>query len=393
MTIVFIMFAAVMVATALACVALPILRAGRNMSAVRQRRALDDALAAGAIDQDEYADKLTGIGTGDVTTQRSRSAFAALLGVVLLLPIAAIGLYLLLGEPRAIDHVTVTAAPAGEHGPSLEQAIAGLIEKLAQTPDDLQGWLLLGRAYKTTQRFAEAREALKRAIDLAPENPDAMIEYAEAIALTSESRRIEGDARNLIEKAVAVDPTHQRGLWLLGVAEYQDGDYSAAITRWEQLKALLPADSGVANSVQTQIEEAQTKAGNATTTEMAPPATSVTTDMPRLLVEIALDPKLAEHVTPDDTLFVFARAANGPPMPLAIQRLNAAALPAKIVLTDDMGMMPNFKLSQFSRIVVGARVSKSGNAIAESGDVQTLSPPIDVHQREPIVLTLDEVIP
>ena len=155
MTLLFVVLASALTAAALACVALPILRSG----------------------SDEYAAKLNQIDPAEnAPAQRSRIACTALLAVALLLPAGAIGLYLTLGEPRAFDPAAVATTPADEHGPDMEQAIAGLVAKLAQTPEDLQGWLLLGRAYKTTQHFSEAREALKHAIDLAPDDPDAMVD-------------------------------------------------------------------------------------------------------------------------------------------------------------------------------------------------------------------------
>jgi cytochrome c-type biogenesis protein CcmH len=106
-----------------------------------------------------------------------------------------------------------------------------------------------------------------------------------------------------------------------------------------------------------------------------------------------LDPKLAGKLAPGDVLFVYAKAASGPPMPLAIQRMDAGKLPVAVTLTDGMGMLPSMKLSQFPQVVVGARVSKSGNAMPQSGDLQVLSPPIAVTTTTPIRLTIDSVVP
>jgi cytochrome c-type biogenesis protein CcmH len=110
-------------------------------------------------------------------------------------------------------------------------------------------------------------------------------------------------------------------------------------------------------------------------------------------VEVALDPKLAGKLAPGDVLFIYAKAASGPPMPLAIQRMDATKLPVTVTLTDGMGMLPSMKLSQFPQVVIGARVSKSGNAMPQSGDLQVLSKPMAVTTTDPIKLTIDQVVP
>jgi cytochrome c-type biogenesis protein CcmH len=123
------------------------------------------------------------------------------------------------------------------------------------------------------------------------------------------------------------------------------------------------------------------------------PAAQAVTTAPRLTVQVALDPKLKDQLDPNATLFVFARAASGPPMPLAIQRLKAGQLPITVTLDDSMSMMPAMTLSKFPQVVVGARVSKSGNAMAQSGDLQVLSASIDVRRAEPVALSIDQVVP
>jgi cytochrome c-type biogenesis protein CcmH len=131
----------------------------------------------------------------------------------------------------------------------------------------------------------------------------------------------------------------------------------------------------------------------ATTNEAATAPASATENGAQLHVEVALDPKLANKLTPGDVLFVYAKAASGPPMPLAIQRMDATKLPVSVTLTDGMGMLPSMKLSQFPQVVVGARVSKSGNALPQSGDLQVLSKPLAVTTTDPIKLTIDQVVP
>ena len=167
---------------------------------------------------------------------------------------------------------------------------------------------------------------------------------------------------------------------------------------------LLPPDSDVATSIREQIAQAQALrdgkpmpapavAGSSPTAPKAADDKQENTSGPHISVKVALDPKLKDKVAPGDTLFVFAKAASGPPMPLAIAKLTAAQLPASVVLTDAMSMMPQMKLSTFPQIIIGARISKSGQAIAQSGDLQTLSAPLPKTRGEPVELTIDQVVP
>ncbi|HJU38277.1 MAG TPA: tetratricopeptide repeat protein, partial [Tahibacter sp.] len=337
---------------------------------------------------------------------RTPAAFGAIVAIVLLLPAAAIGLYVALGNPAAMDPAAAAPAANGDHGPDMDQAVAGLAAKLKQNPDDAEGWLLLGRAYKSMQRFDDARDAVKEAYQRMPDNPDVQVDYAEALALASADRKLDGEPRELLQKAVKSNPQHQRGLWLLGVADRQAERYADAVAHWETLLAQMPAGSDAANSVQAQIDEARSAgklpAGQATAGQAAsgqataaakPEAAAPAADGDiRLTVTVALDAKLRTQAPADATVFVFARAASGPPMPLAVQRVKVSDLPTTVTLTEGMGMLPNLKLSQFPQVVIGARVSQSGNAIAQPGDLQTLSAAVDVKRREPVEVTIDKVV-
>jgi cytochrome c-type biogenesis protein CcmH len=417
---------ALMVAVALALLLGPLLRGSRRANPgtnpAARLRALDAALEAGVIDAGEYARKRELLRsepvapTPDAARPRSRHALGAAIAVALLLPAGTLLLYRLIGSPEALHPVAATAADGAppDHGPGMEQAITQLAAKLKQQPDDIDGWSLLGRAYQATQRFAEARDAFGHALDLAPNDPDLMVEYAQAMALATPDHRLAGKPRELIDKALGIAPANQRGLWLSGIGDYQEGRYKTAITTWNRLLPQLPKGSDLAASVAAQIADAQAlAAGKPLPSQAAPAATSAAPALAatapsaqadgsdqsaaagaaHLAVEVVLDPKLANRVAPGDTLFVYAKAASGPPMPLAIQRMSAGKLPVTVTLDDSMGMLPSMKLSMFPQIVIGARISKSGKALAQSGDLQTLSTPVDVHRTEPVHLTIDTIVP
>lgn len=411
---IFMVCAAAMIAVALAFVLVPLLRHRRAATdgslVARQRRALDEALAAGVIDADEHARKrATLASTPGANVAPSRTAFAALLLVALLLPASALILYRLVGAPQALDPANLVAA-GGEHGPDMAQAIAALAARLKEQPDDVEGWALLARAYQATGRAEESLDAYRRAHALAKDNAALTVEYAQALAVAAPDHRIDGEARALLDGVLKADPTNQRALWLVGISDFQDGKFDAAIARWNALLPLL-GPGEVADSVREQIALAEARRDGkeppaslpptATGDNAAAPSTApagavngaASAAAPKLTVQVALDPKLADHLDPAATLFVFARAASGPPMPLAIQRLKASQLPLTVTLDEGNGMLPNLKLSMFPQVVIGARVSKSGNAMPQSGDLQVLSAPTDVHRTEPVALVIDEVVP
>jgi cytochrome c-type biogenesis protein CcmH len=416
---VFLILAALMLAAALAFVLTPLLRGARgvdpSVQATRKLKALDNALSEGVLSQSEYeakrgamANELLGQLSTPASTQPSRSVRLITLIVAIALPAGALLVYRLVGNPRALDPSALVqkVEPDAEHGMDIEKAIGSLAEKLKANPEDADGWALLGRAYKETERFAEARDALKRAHSLAPDNPDITVEYAEALALSSDAHRLDGESRQLIENALKADPKNQRGLWLLGISNYQQGKFDAAIANWNQLLTLLPPDSDAAASVQKQITQAQQQASEPASTPApvvaakptrataaAPAAATPAGSGPRLTVQVDLDPKLKAQVPAGAILFIYAKAVSGPPMPLAIQRLRADQLPITVTLDDSMGMLPSMKLSMFPQVIIGARISKSGNAQAQSGDLQVLSAATDVTSTKPIVLKIDQVVP
>ena len=399
----FSILAALMLAAALAFVLPPLLRAPADPDA-RARDALRAAHAAGVIDDRELQRKLANL--PNRRPAKPSRALPALL--FLLLPAAAIGLYYQLGEPRGLDPQAIAARPTdGSSGadsanaPSMDQAVANLAERLRQQPDDLDGWLLLGRAYKAMERFGAAREALAQAMRLAPDEPDVMVEYAETLALDTPNRRIEGKSRELLERVLAANPQHQRALWLRGIAKLQAGQPREAVADWEYLRSLLGADSNAIASLQQQIDDARRAAGmpvESPATAAAPaaptaPSAATATAGPQLTVQVDIAPEFRDKIGAGDVLFVFARAVEGPRMPLAIRRLPASALPTTVTLDDSTSMLPELKLSSLPEVVVGARVSKTGQAVPQPGDLQVVSAPIATSRREPLRLTIDHVVP
>lgn len=317
-------------------------------------------------------------------TPRSR---ALTLFLAVALPLAAVLIYREVGEPRALDPKALVAAESDmTAAPDLATAIVGLEQRLAGQPDDAEGLRLLARGYQQLQRFGDARDALAKVRALMPDDLDVQVEYAEALALASASRRFEGESDALLADVLGKNPDHQRALWLSGIAAVQRDDKPAALSHWQRLLPLLPADSSVYAAVAEQIR------GLGGDVPVSAPVEAASASALRVSVRVA--DALKDRVAATDSVYVFARAADGPKMPLAIQRFAASELPKDIVLDDSMGMMPTLKLSQVPRLVVGARISKSGDATPRSGDFETLSPAFDRNTRtDPIELVIADVVP
>ncbi|MDR3446040.1 tetratricopeptide repeat protein [Dyella sp.] len=314
---------------------------------------------------------------------RPRGVFALAMIVAFCLPIAAIGLYLAVGTPVALNGV-----PKADAGMNIDQAVDELKTHLAQKPDDQQGWMLLGQTYSVMHKAADARDAYDHVLRLDADNGVAMVGWAEADSLLREDHRIEGRAQELLERAVKIDPQSQRGLWLLGISQFQHDQYTEAAATWRQLQPQLDPSSNVAKAVQEQIAVAESRANGGKATPETPATETV---QPSLQVKVTLSPSLKDKLAPGDTLFVYARADQGPPMPLAVAKMDAAALPATVTLNDGMGMTPQLKLSSASRVFVGARISKSGQAIAQPGDLEGDAGVINVNTHTPISISIDKV--
>ena len=346
----FLIAAAAMVAVALAVLLLPLVRQGRKSG-------------------------------------RSRSVFAVALLIALVLPLGTGALYLLVGTPAALNGVTAEAAAPI----SMQQALTELRTHLQQQPDDLQGWMLLAQTSSMLRQPADARDAFDHALKLAPNNAEAMIGWAENDSMTRSDHRIEGRALELLKRAVQLHPDSQRGLWLLGISNFQRGEYREAAATWRLLQPQLEPGSNVAKAVAEQIAVADARAGGAPAGASSSSAAATAPQGAALQVQVALAPALKNKLAPGDALFVYARAENGPPMPLAVAKLDPAQLPTTVTLTDAMAMTPAFKLSSVERVFVGARISHSGQPVAQPGDLEGDAGVVAADRKTPVKISIDKV--
>ena len=279
------------------------------------------------------------------------------------------------------------AASRAEAMAKIETMVNRLVDRLKANPNDADGWQMLARTYAALGKQQQAVDAFKQAEQLRPTDPTLLSDYAVAVALNN-NKDLEGEPRALIERALKANPKHPKALALAGTAAFGRKDYKLAVDYWEQLAKVEPPDSPMAQQIRDSIAEARQMAGMpAAPGSTVPSATAAgeastpsANNMATAQVSgtVSLSDKLKGRVSPDDTVFVFARAAEGPRMPLAIIRKQVKDLPFEFKLDDSMAMSPAARLSGVSKIIVGARVSKSGNAMPQSGDLQGLTPSIAV---------------
>ncbi|MBI3523120.1 MAG: c-type cytochrome biogenesis protein CcmI [Betaproteobacteria bacterium] len=299
-----------------------------------------------------------------------RPARSTALALVLLLPLSAGLLYAWLGNPAAMRPVVaqrqVTAA-------QIDEMVNKLAARLEKNPQDTQGWAMLGRSYKALGRYDEAEKAFARAGDAVNNDPALLTEYADLLAARTNS--LEGKPMQLVQRALQLDPTNIMALALAGTAAYNRQDFPEATRYWEILLKKLPPESEDAKGLTATLAEIRGKsAGPVAKSGMAKPAQAASAKS--VSGSVTLAPALAGKVQPGDTLFVYARPAEGSRMPLAVLRVKAGDLPMTFTLDDSQAMRPDLKLSDAAQVMIEARVSKSGQAIPQPGDLIGVSGPV-----------------
>ncbi len=287
--------------------------------------------------------------------------------LVIGVPLLAGSLYLTLGNSQAISHSAEMAVdPDTLKLAEINKMVNGLAEKMKANPDDAQGWLMLGRSYKVLEDYPKAVDAFANAYRLLGDQAEVMLLYADTIAYAN-GKNLAGKPTELIFKALALEPDNMNALWLGGMAKAQQGDAVAAVKLWKKLDALLPPGSDAQQEIQGLLAKIESEAPQAA----VEPEVTQPTNAPGVVidVQVSLAPELQKSANPGDTVFIYAQALSGPKMPLAIVRKQVSDLPLTVSLNDAMAMMPNMKLSKFAKVKLLARISKSGNAISQPGDL------------------------
>ncbi len=324
-------------------------------------------------------------------------------GLALAIPVLSFGLYFVVGTPVGIDPLLANQVGGDEQisNDKLQAMADQLNQRLADNPNNAEGWVMLGRIERALGDFDKADAALKKALSLAA-NDDVRIERAEVLAQKNQGQ-FDGEPWDIIRSVLKSDPEHGNALLLAGSAAFSQGQFQDALTYWNKVRGLLPASSPDLPALVEAINKARERLNlpaldpQTVVAQAAPPAAApaakptqgkTAPGAERLSGRVSLDPALASQVSPSDTVFIYANAADGPRMPLAIVRTTVDKLPYDFVLDDSMAMNPQMKLSHISAVMVRARISRSGNAMAQPGDLGASAGPIKPGSKEKIQLVI-----
>ena len=343
-----------------------------NTAILRDQLAkLDQDVAEGSLSAADHAQARAELQRGALEDTREQDAVSTLrapkktmAAVAVMLPVAAVALYMLIGNPGSMGENSANPHQQMANQQDLEKMVIALAEKLEKEPNNPKGWAMLARSYKVIGRTAEAEKAFERAGSFIDDDAQMLASYADVVA-SNTGGRLAGKPAMLIQKALKADPDHPMALWLSGTADLEARNYSQALRTWERLAALLPPGSDDARMLQGAIDDVRAKAG---LPAKAPAVTLAAAAGGHVSGTVELDPSLKGKAGPDDIVMVIARLP-GSRMPLAAVRLRVAELPVKFRLDDSQSMNPQSPISAAKEVEVEARISKSGMAKAEPGDL------------------------
>lgn len=332
------------------------------------QRLLDDVGPAGPeVDA-------SGSGTSGHTTAVAapRQPWAGLTALIVLVPVLSLVMYGLLGQPEALDPLALKQGVSNEAEVTPEKLAtmaAALTRRLEDEPNNVEGWVMLARVQRALGQFEPSGQSLRKALALSQDD-NLAIDLAEVLAQQN-AGNFAGEPWAIIQRVLKADPRHLNGLFLAGSASYTESNYSAALRFWERAREVVAADSPDAPELDRAISEARDKLGLAPAAPRAPHAGVKAALSPDAQIRgrVSLAPEWVGKVGPQDTVFVYATAVSGSRMPVAIVRTTVAALPFDFVLDDSTAMNPSAKLSSMSEVTVRVRVSKSGQAMPQPGDV------------------------
>lgn len=377
-------------------------REQQNISIAKEKKSLlEEQLSEGQMSQSEFDAALIDLESSlaiDLERQQAldnnqHSGKWAVWFFILFVPVLSIYSYYELGEYRVIDNPDLLVSKnqathnngTGE-APSMSELIDKLKNHLRDNPEDSRGWFMLGRTLMSLQQYPEAVTAFQRSYDLTKTEPTIMLALADALAMIRDGD-MRGEPEKLVKQALELSPDELTGLWLAGLAAEQSGRFREAFDYWVKLLPLLGDDLQSTSEIKTLLAALKKKQPD------LPELNFVSAPVAEgLSVAVSLDSKFVSKVNADDLLFIYAKAASGPPMPLAAKRLKVSDLPIQVTLSDNDAVMPQMKISGFDQIIVGARVSKSGNPVGQAGDLFNESKVISLKDQEGIIeINIDQV--
>jgi len=395
----FLSLAAVMTVAMLLLIILPVMRRREsqhsllelNVQVFRERLAeLEDDRTAGRVDPEtflalktELERQLLSLQAESPAAGQDRLSRKGVAGLLLLTPLLAVLCYVALAwQPGVwqwwrvqvqtgplIDKLFQGEKPAPEElkSQNLPDMVRVMQARLQKHPEDTDGWFMLGMSYLQAQLADPAIEAFDHAWQLSPERDDIALAYAQTLLFTRQGR-LDDQSRRLLSGVLDRHPQHEGALLLMGMGAYRAGDMQTALQYLPVLKQVHIARTGGASSdALAEVDKI---------IALARDGGDKASSGSGIRVTVRLADNLKGKVAPDATLFIFARALNGPPMPLAVVKRPAGNFPAEAELNDAQAMMPDLRLSKFPSVVVNARISRSGNPSGESGDLEAIAVPL-----------------
>jgi len=379
----------------------------RNIQIARDRLAeLKANKAIGGISEAHYEEQVAeleltlsdDLGISEPSSQTKAQGRWLAYVLIVAVPLLSITLYGLLGDYQAIGRANdptqnaeaQTENPEMPSPEAINNMVAKLADKLKNDPDNLEGWVMLGKSYKVLERHADAVKAYERAYQLAQDNADVILPYAEAITLASGGNWA-GKPMELVQKVLKREPGHVTALWFAAVANAQQDDKKTALVYLRKLVSVLPENSQDKHQIEEIIANTE-KQLSGKLLEPAMKAQNQAVKMPGLTVEVSIAPGFKSRVKPETAVFIYAQALSGPKMPLAIVRKQVSDLPLSVSLSDADGMMPNLKLSAFKQVKLLARVSSSGNAMPQPGDLLGVIETVDTGDKERQVIEINQEV-
>ncbi len=404
----------ILILIALLFVLTPLLKSGRSGNVGRSRlnvsiyqqqlKELESDRENGLVTETQFEEgkqeiqkRLLEDASGEEASSATNSAgkkTALFLGAAI--PVLSVLIYLALGNPKFLGPQEMPQQQAADNGQitkeKVEAMVAKLAERLKNNPTDAEGWTMLGRSYMVMKRYDEASSAFDHASKLLPNDAQVLAEYAES-EMMLDPKKLNPKAVSLNERSLKIDPTNPKALTLGGAIAFEQHHFKRVVALWSALLEQLPPDSDDAKAVMNGIEGARAAAK----------AEGITIAEPKFKKQLAssgasvsgsvtLSPELESKISPDDTLYIFAQAVSGPKMPLAILKITAKELPLTFSLDDTLAVAPMMKLSDFKEVIVGARISKSGNAMPQSGDMEGFSQPVAVGAKD-IRISISKTVP
>jgi len=400
-----------------------------NIDLIKQQlKELEADMEAGELEEEQYTSSrhdlekalLADLSIGsDNKTSEARSGRWALFAIPVLIVAIALPTYFQTGSPDIIPRLNDPASmpqrtaqnsarqSAARQQPSasgsMEELVNNFAKQMENDPENIEGWKKLGRSYASMGRIPEALKTYERAMKLDHKDVDLLMGYATTLAM-SRNNLFQGRPAEIINQAYQLEPRNPNILWLKGNVHYQAGEFQQAVTHWEEVMANLKPGSEEAMTVAEYLKDARSRLPGGAPVPAAPQASaapasttessaSSATAAEAIRVTVTLDPALQNKVQGDETLFIFARAVNGPRVPLAVVRKTAKELPVTLVMDDSMAMSGQFMLSKFPQVKVEARITKSGTPSASSGDLEGIVSPVKPGQAGTVRLIINKINP